>query len=138
MDSDPKVFVFDEVAKHNHQRDCWLIISGKVYDVTPFLEEHPGGDEVLLLAAEKDATDDFENVGHSLSAIEQMEKYYIGNVDMSTVPKPIDYRLAASQSVKATTSSAESSGSLLTLLQILVPLLIMGVAFYLQFYGKKQ
>lgn len=147
-----------------------------MYDVTPFLEEHPGGDEVLILAAgkfqliifllnlitcycisryptkritpsyewleiqfwiyaEKDATDDFETVGHSLSAIEQMEKYYIGNIDMSTVPKPIDYRPPASQSA---TKSAESSGSLLKVLQILVPLLILGVAFYLQFYGKKQ
>ncbi|XP_038901262.1 cytochrome b5-like [Benincasa hispida] len=144
MASDPKVFVFDEVAKHNHQRDCWLIISGKVYDVTPFLEEHPGGDEVLLLATEKDATDDFETVGHSLSATEEMEKYYVGNVDMSTVPKPVDYRPAASQSAKAsatatiTTSSAQSSGSLIKVLQYLIPLLIIGVAFYLQYYGKKQ
>lgn len=141
MAPDPKLFVFDEVAKHNHQRDCWLIISGKVYDVTPFLEEHPGGDEVLLLATEKDATEDFETVGHSLSATEEMEKYYVGNVDMSTVPKPVSYRPPASQSATATTtttSSAQSSASLIKVLQFLIPLLIIGVAFYLQYRGKKQ
>ncbi|KAA0048860.1 cytochrome b5-like [Cucumis melo var. makuwa] len=144
MASDPKLFVFDEVAKHNHQGDCWLIISGKVYDVTPFLEDHPGGDEVLLLATEKDATEDFETVGHSLSATEEMEKYYIGNIDMSTVPK-VDYRPPASKSASTetkaaaeTTSSNQSSGSLIKVLQLLIPLLIIVVAFYLQYYGKKQ
>ncbi|KAJ0093401.1 hypothetical protein Patl1_25972 [Pistacia atlantica] len=44
----------------------------EVYDVTKFLEDHPGGDEVLLLATGKDATDDFEDVGHSSSAKELM------------------------------------------------------------------
>ncbi|XP_022979314.1 cytochrome b5-like [Cucurbita maxima] len=151
MASDPKVFVFDEVAKHNHQQDCWVIISGKVYDVTSLLEEHPGGDEVLLLATERDATDDFEEVGHSLTASEQMEEYYVGNLDMATLPKAVANRPPAPQSGTATTaaakptaaaptttSSAESPGSLIKVFQVLIPLLILGIAFYMQYYGKKQ
>eukprot|EP00494_Astrolonche_serrata_P034629 UN34898 len=55
----------EEVSKHNTKDDCWLIIAGKVYDVTKFLEDHPGGDDVLLSSTAKDATDDFEDVGHS-------------------------------------------------------------------------
>ncbi|KAL0321590.1 UNVERIFIED_CONTAM: cytochrome isoform E [Sesamum calycinum] len=86
MESDPKVHLFEEVAKHNEVKDCWLIINGKVYDVTPFMDDHPGGDEVLLAAVGKDATNDFEDVGHSDSAREMMDKYYIGEIDMATVP----------------------------------------------------
>ncbi|VAI47563.1 unnamed protein product [Triticum turgidum subsp. durum] len=65
-----KVYSFQEVRKHSQRKDCWLIISGKVYDVTPFMEEHPGGDEVLLACTGKDATADFEDIGHSDSAKE--------------------------------------------------------------------
>lgn len=84
-------------------------------------------------------------MSHSLDATEEMEKYYIGNIDMSTIPKPADHRPPASKSESAATeaatektSSAQSSGSLIKVLQVLIPLLIIGVAFYLQYYGKKQ
>ncbi|CAL5428687.1 unnamed protein product [Camellia sinensis] len=61
MSSNLKVHSFEEVANHNHKQDCWIIISGKVYDVTSFLDNHPGGNEVLLTATGKDAPDDFED-----------------------------------------------------------------------------
>ncbi len=41
-------FTFEDVSKHNKRDDCWMIIHGKVYDVTKFLPEHPGGEEVML------------------------------------------------------------------------------------------
>ncbi|KAL3625259.1 Mitochondrial inner membrane protease atp23 [Castilleja foliolosa] len=44
-----------------------------VYDVTPFMDEHPGGDEVLIAVTGKDATNDFKDVGHSDSAREMMD-----------------------------------------------------------------
>ncbi|HBC72764.1 hypothetical protein A2379_04625 [Candidatus Amesbacteria bacterium RIFOXYB1_FULL_47_13] len=31
------------VVKHNNRNDCWLIISGKVYNLTDYLVQHPGG-----------------------------------------------------------------------------------------------
>lgn len=37
-----------QVAKHATARDCWLVISGGVYDVTAYLSEHPGGEDVVL------------------------------------------------------------------------------------------
>jgi cytochrome b involved in lipid metabolism len=44
-------FSAEEVAKHNKASDCWVVVKGKVYDVTKFLEEHPGGKKILLNAS---------------------------------------------------------------------------------------
>ncbi|EFH38668.1 predicted protein, partial [Arabidopsis lyrata subsp. lyrata] len=60
MGGDGKVFTLAEVSQHSSSQDCWIVIDGKVYDVTKFLDDHPGGDEVILTSTGKDATDDFE------------------------------------------------------------------------------
>nr|CAB3453169.1 unnamed protein product [Digitaria exilis] len=36
-----------EVSTHNTRKDCWIIIKDKVYDVTAYVEEHPGVDAIL-------------------------------------------------------------------------------------------
>lgn len=51
-----------------------------MYEVTKFLEEHPGGEEVLLEQAGKNATEAFEDVGHSTDARELMKQYMIGEL----------------------------------------------------------
>jgi L-lactate dehydrogenase (cytochrome) len=45
-----------DVAKHNSKDDLWLIVHGKVYDLTEFAPEHPGGAKILLKYGGKDAT----------------------------------------------------------------------------------
>ena len=45
-----------------------------------FSEKHPGGEEVLIEQAGKDATEAFEDVGHSTDARELMTKYKIGEL----------------------------------------------------------
>ncbi|XP_054934993.1 cytochrome b5 type B isoform X2 [Physeter macrocephalus] len=70
----------EEVAKRNSPKEIWLVIHGRVYDVTRFLNEHPGGEEVLLEQAGGDATESFEDVGHSSDAREMLKQYYIGDV----------------------------------------------------------
>ncbi|GAA0167765.1 hypothetical protein Leryth_000204 [Lithospermum erythrorhizon] len=134
MGSDPKVLEFEEVSKHNMTKDCWLIMEGKVYDVTPFMDDHPGGDEVLLSATGKDATNDFEDVGHSDSAREMLDKYYIGTIDMSTVPKKRAY-VAPQQAAYNPDKTPEF---VIKILQFLVPLLILGLAFAVRYYTKEK
>ncbi|XP_074588451.1 uncharacterized protein LOC141844312 [Curcuma longa] len=73
-----RVFQLSQVAPHNTKRDAWLVINGRVLDVTMFLEDHPGGSEVLIEAAGKDATAGFDAVGHSKQAAELMAKYQVG------------------------------------------------------------
>jgi len=60
-----KVITLDELREHTTKEDIWVLLHGKVYDVTKFIDEHPGGDEVILSEAGKDATEAFEDVGHS-------------------------------------------------------------------------
>ena len=57
-----------------------LIHWSKVYDVTKFLSEHPGGEEILLECAGVDATEGFEDVGHSADARELLEDYLVGDL----------------------------------------------------------
>ncbi|EFO17101.1 cytochrome b5 [Loa loa] len=75
---DLKQYTIAEVAAHNDASSTWLIIDNNVYDVTKFLEEHPGGDEVLLEQAGQNATESFKDVGHSRDAVAMTKEYLIG------------------------------------------------------------
>ncbi|KAF4723579.1 hypothetical protein FOZ63_006648, partial [Perkinsus olseni] len=52
----------EEVAKHNSEGDCWIIIGGTVYDVTKWLPIHPGGVAAILAYAGKDGTEQFDMI----------------------------------------------------------------------------
>jgi cytochrome b involved in lipid metabolism len=42
-----KTIIRTDVAKNNTDESCWIVIDAKVYDLTDFLEAHPGGEAVL-------------------------------------------------------------------------------------------
>ncbi|KAK9722390.1 hypothetical protein K7432_002694 [Basidiobolus ranarum] len=75
-----------EVAKHNSPESCWLIIHGKIYDLTEFLNEHPGGKKILLKYAGKDATEAFDPI-HPIDIIAKYlpPEVCLGEVDASTI-----------------------------------------------------
>ncbi|PON97226.1 Nitrate reductase NADH dependent [Trema orientale] len=87
MPSLTKLVSMAEASKHNTKDDCWVVIDGKVYDLSSYLDEHPGGDDVVLAATGKDATEDFEDAGHSKSAREIMQSFCIGELDTSAIPE---------------------------------------------------
>lgn len=55
------VYTLSDVAMHNSSASCWTTIRGKVYDVTPFISQHPGGKNPILGLCGKDGTEAFTN-----------------------------------------------------------------------------
>ena len=55
-----KEYTLEEVAKHNKEGDCWVILWDGVYDVSKFMIDHPGGKESIQLYAGTDATEQFD------------------------------------------------------------------------------
>ena len=78
-------YTITEVATHNLEADCWMVIEGKVYDVTKFIPGHPGG-KAILNGCGKDATALFNerptnNRGpHPAQARATLNPYYIGEL----------------------------------------------------------
>lgn len=78
-------FTMEEVAKHNSKKDCWLVIDGFIYDVTKFINQHVGGDQVIIDSCGKDATQTFSTRGqknspHPQSAYKKLEELKIGQL----------------------------------------------------------
>mmetsp|Transcript_20183 Transcript_20183/g.29754 ORF Transcript_20183/g.29754 Transcript_20183/m.29754 type:complete len:133 (+) Transcript_20183:178-576(+) len=98
-----KMITMEEVAKHNKQDDCWLVIGNdktggpKVYDVTTYLDDHPGGAEVLLDVGGQDADEFFEDIGHSKDARDELAKHQVGmlKLDAAEVQRRADAAKAA-------------------------------------------
>lgn len=84
VDSKGKPFITRaQVAEHASKEDVWMTIHNKVYNVTKYLEDHPGGEEVLMDRAGQDATEDYEDVGHSNEARKTLEQFLVGELPPS-------------------------------------------------------
>ena len=77
----PRVIGLDEIKVHNKNGDCWLVINKKVYDVSNYMESHPGGFDILLENSNGlDATEAYDDADHTKRAKEMLIKYYIGDI----------------------------------------------------------
>lgn len=85
--TETKQITAQSVAAHSTKDSCWMIISGKVYDATPAIADHEGGD-VILEGCGKDATEMFNNrpgegTPHPAQVQGMLEKLYIGDLASS-------------------------------------------------------
>ncbi|CAM9140201.1 unnamed protein product, partial [Ectocarpus fasciculatus] len=71
---------YGELSKHSTNSDLWIGIQGKVYDLSDFAHRHPGGAEVLMRVAGKDATAEFVEAGHSSKARQMMDQYIVAHL----------------------------------------------------------
>ncbi len=114
--------------QHKTASSCWFVIRGTVYDVTAFLEDHPGGDDVLKDKAGQDATQAFEDIGHSPEAEQQMAKYAIG-------------KLRGGKAAAANATTRKTAGSATTnhedtpvWKKLIVPLVLIALAYGINAY----
>ncbi|CAN0901474.1 Cytochrome B5-like protein [Linum grandiflorum] len=75
-----KVYNKAEISLHNKRTDCWIIVKDRVFDVTSYVEEHPGGDAILTNAGD-DSTQGFFGPQHPGGAFQLIEDYCIGELE---------------------------------------------------------
>ncbi|ALC43927.1 CG5157 [Drosophila busckii] len=106
-----QIYQLAEVALRNGKQGqpSWLIIKGSVYDVSGFLAEHPGGADLLLEYAGKDASKAFQGAGHSAAAVRDLKQYKIGEVAITTQPESVSKQTLATESPKQTLDKSQKS-----------------------------
>ena len=86
-----KTITAETVAQHKTKDDCWTIVGGKVYDITQYVPQHPGGDEILRACGvdgtslfTQRTTSDGQKVGsgtpHDSSATRMLESMQVGTL----------------------------------------------------------
>ena len=109
-----------EIAKHNKQSDCYMLISGSVYDITPFFGSHPGGNATMVATCGTDATDAYvtkdpnatSTAGgrdHSSQARNMLKDYYLGKLgEVIGSTSPVGTASTTSRSSTVSQSSANT------------------------------
>ncbi|XP_036172789.1 cytochrome b5 reductase 4 isoform X4 [Myotis myotis] len=78
----------EELKKHNKKDDCWICIRGFVYNVSPYMEYHPGGEDELMKAAGSDGTDLFDQVHRWVNYESMLKECLVGRMAVKpAVPK---------------------------------------------------
>ncbi|NXL82540.1 NB5R4 reductase, partial [Leptocoma aspasia] len=78
----------DELSKHNKKEDCWICIRGFVYNVTPYMEYHPGGEDELMKAAGTDGTDLFDQVHRWVNYESMLKECLVGRMAVKPIAAP--------------------------------------------------
>ncbi|KYN07054.1 Cytochrome b5 [Cyphomyrmex costatus] len=71
-----------DVVKCNGKNGArtWIVVHDNIYDVTDYMQQHPGGPEIIDEYAGKDATSGFDEFRHSSDATKILKKYLIGEL----------------------------------------------------------
>ncbi len=79
VDRKKTYYSMEVIAQHRTSESCWLAVRGKVYDVTSFVQKHPGGVNAILKHGGTEATEHFDF--HSREAQRQWTQFLIGYVE---------------------------------------------------------
>lgn len=95
-----------EVRRHNMEDDVWMVLENKVYDLTDYIWEHPGGPKYITSNAGMDATDPFTAVHFGVYARPEIKEYYIGDLDMNSISEWV-FEISRSLRTDSVTTDAQ-------------------------------
>ncbi|KAF9534628.1 cytochrome b5-like heme/steroid binding domain-containing protein [Crepidotus variabilis] len=127
--SDGKVITLNELRAHKSKDSFYILLHGKVYDVTKFIDEHPGGDEVILAEGGQDATEAFEDVGHSDEARALLPAMLIGEFEKDSGIQ-LKSGAAAAQASRVAGAVEQGSNAM-----YILPLAFLGAYFAWRYYS---
>ncbi|PCH41526.1 cytochrome b5 [Wolfiporia cocos MD-104 SS10] len=130
--SDAKIITYEGLKANNTKESLYVLISQKVYNVSQFIDEHPGGDEVILAETGKDATEAFEDVGHSDEARSILKTLYIGEFEKDGVLKTKSGYDSSSSSSHAVNTAVQQGSNMM----YFVPLAMLGAYFAWRYYSS--
>ncbi|KAG2309979.1 hypothetical protein Bca52824_021536 [Brassica carinata] len=88
-ESNRRLISMDEVKKHNKSGDSmWTVLKGRVYNVSPYMNFHPGGVDMLMKAVGRDGTFLFNKYHAWVSYDILLEKCLVGVLDDAKAKKP--------------------------------------------------
>ena len=77
----------DEVRRHSAPDDAWTVLSGRVYNMTPYMPYHPGGAAILMQAAGKDGTALFRRYHPWVNGHALLEACLLGSLKVRRAPR---------------------------------------------------
>jgi len=116
------VLSIQELSKHNKSSDCWMLISGNVYDITSFFGSHPGGNATMAATCGTDATDAYmtkdpnatSTAGgrdHSSNARNMLKDYYLGKLNATIGSNTSSTRSGATNPLVSTVTTSSINGA---------------------------
>ena len=121
-----RIITKKELEEHDeNHKDQWIAVDGKVYTITEYKHEHPGGEDILLEHAGADASEAFENVGHSKDARNKLKSLLVGELE--------GYKSSGAKdevSSSTTTTSASSGSSVMPIIVGLVAVVIAAGVYF--------
>lgn len=127
-----RIFTSEDVEEHVSPKSCWVTRDGKVYDVTEFLSDHPGGEDLILKYAGKDVGEimkDSTEHDHSDSAYKMLDEFIVGRLGADT--KIVDENWVATENFKPDETDVSTDYEKNQFLDLRKPLLLQ--FFYANF-----
>jgi len=78
-----RIFTTEDLMLQRKQGQCWIVRRGRVYDLTQFVDDHPGGEDLITQFAGMDIGDAMEKESehiHSESAYAMLEEFLVGKL----------------------------------------------------------